>query len=87
MRPVFTNAVEVVRLLREGLLEAVQRGKEAFVDLDDGRQVHRGGDDVVARLSAIYVVVCVHGLIHAPGAAPKELVRAVRNHLIRVHVR
>ena len=53
---------------------------------DTRRHVDRGGEAVVRGLAAVHVVVRVHETLLAPLAA-QELARAVRQHLVHVHVR
>jgi hypothetical protein len=65
-------------------LELVQRGHQVAVQrLDDGH-VNRRRDHVVRRLAHVHVVVRVHQL--RADLAAQDLRRAVRDHLVRVHV-
>lgn len=54
-------------------------------DRTRGGDVHRGREHVVRRLAAIDVIVWMHGAAFAALAA-EQLARAVRDHLVEVHV-
>ncbi len=70
----------------ECVLEMGQAGNQAILELDRGRDVHRRGEGVIRRLAAIDMVVGMHRRLVA-GLAAENLVRAVRDHLVGVHVR
>lgn len=65
--------------------EAVQGGQQVTLQLEDGGNVHDGGEGVVGRGAAVDVVVGVDGLLGAHGAA-EDLNGAVGDDLVCVHV-
>ncbi len=69
---------EIVRFRAQPSPKLPQRRKQAFMEEQCRGHMHRGRNDVVARLTSIDVVVRMHllsGLFHQ-----------MRNHLVRVHV-
>ena len=71
--------------LREQRLLQQPDALERLAADDVGREGERRRVDVVRRLGAIDVVVRVHAVVGAAPAA-EHLVRAVRDHLVHVHV-
>ncbi len=67
------------------MLELVERGIQTAADRLQGGDVDRRGDDVVARLAEVHVVVRVHGVFPA-AAAGQDLVGPCGDHLVGVHV-
>jgi len=65
--------------------EHLQSGDDVLFDGFQRGDVHRGRDHVVARLAVVDVVVGVDRT--APQLGPVDLGRAVRDHLVCVHVR
>ncbi len=74
------------RLGVERLAQPADRRQQAPDGFLGGRDVHRRRKRVVRRLALIHVIVRVHRLLAADDAAG-ELDRAIRDDLIRVHVR
>jgi len=66
-------------------VKLVQRGDELMDDGVESRKMNSGGDDVVAGLAAVDVVVGMNGFIAA--LAAEEFDGAIGDDLIRVHVR
>jgi hypothetical protein len=77
---------ERLRLRGQGVAQHGHARHELVLDLLDHGDVHRGRERVVRRLPAVHVVVRVHRLLRAHLAAG-QLDRAVRDDLVRVHVR
>src|SRR2546427_400399 len=77
--------IELLRLLRKAVLEFAERRQHAVIDLQQRGDMDGGGDDVVRRLAHVHVVVRVDQSLLAERMA-EDLVRAVRDHLVRVHV-
>ncbi len=78
------DIIELAGLLTEGLAQGPEGRQQEFVDFDGGGQVHDGGDDVVARLAVVDVVVGMHGPA-AEGFA-EQLAGPIGDHLVGVHV-
>ena len=79
------DAVELAPLRGERLGEALVLGEQSLHTHDHG-QLDRRGVDVVGALAAIDVVDRVEELV-LPPAVPENLETAVRDDLVRVHVR
>ncbi len=79
------DVVELARLGRERVPQRADARDEAPRQLERGRDVHRGGERIVGRLGHVDVVVRVDRVLAAKLAAG-ELDRAVRDHLVHVHV-
>ncbi len=77
---------EGLGLLGQHVTQPGHARQQAIVDRLHGRDVHRGGKDVVGGLSAVDVVVRMDLAALAAHAA-EELAGAVRQHLVHVHVR
>src|SRR5438046_1231070 len=84
--PAGLHAVGVARgLLGDRVGERVELRAERLRELERP-ETHRGGRRVVRRLGHIHVVVWVHVLVGAEAAA-QDLVRAVGEDLVHVHVK
>jgi hypothetical protein len=70
----------------EGAAQGRQRGEQPSLHLVGHGDVHHRGEHVVGGLRAVHVVVGVHRGARAEGR-PGELVGAVGDHLVGVHVR
>ncbi|CAM2158157.1 conserved hypothetical protein [Paraburkholderia tropica] len=79
------DVAELLRLGRERVAQRLQRGQQMLDDADGGRDVHGRREHVVGRLAAIDVVVRMH-LARFAALAAENLARAVRDHLVEVHV-
>lgn len=77
--------LKVVDLGLEGGAEAAHGGKQLALEVDDGGDVHDGGEGVVGRGGAVDVVVGVDGALAAHLAA-ENLNSAVGDDLVGVHV-
>ena len=82
----FHDRIELLRLLRQALFEFAEGGQQVVVDLHEGRDVDRGRDHVVRGLAHVHVVVRMDGPFLAERVT-EDLVRSVRDHLVRIHVR
>src|SRR5438128_1899702 len=60
--------------------------QQALVDFEQGGDVDRRRDDVVRGLAHVHVVIRMDGAF-LPERMAQDLVRTVRDHLVRVHVR
>ncbi len=78
------DVVEGQGFFPEHLLHAGQGRNQPLANLHGGGQVHRRGDDVVARLAEIDVIVGVHRM--AAGGLAEQLAGPVGQHLVGVHV-
>src|SRR5579862_261453 len=76
---------EFCRFAVEGAFQFIQRRDELALDRFAHRDVDGAGDDVVARLPVVDVVVRMDGILRADGRAGK-LRTPVRDDLVRVHV-
>ena len=76
---------ELLRLVLKRLLQMRQRGLQCVHDLGCGGDVHRGREHIVRRLAHVDVIVRMHRRLLAALAA-QQLVGAVRDHLVEVHV-
>ena len=76
--------VKSLRLRDQRRVQFVQRGNELMHDGIQRRQMNGRGNDVVARLAAIDVVVRMNRFVAA--FAAEDLAGAVGDHLVRVHV-
>ena len=83
--PGFDNAPELVRLGAQRPLQHRQRGDQIVGDQDRRGDVDGRGDDVVARLTQVDVVIGMHRVPRTP-RAPEKLDCAVADHLVGVHV-
>ena len=72
-------------LVIQRVAQLLQGGHQAVDGFLTGGNVHGGGEGVVGRLGAVHMVVRVHRLLGADGAA-QHLDGAVGDHLIGVHV-
>src|SRR5213079_3033479 len=81
----FHDRIELLRLLRQALFEFAEGGQQVVVDLHEGRDVDRGRDHVVRGLAHVHVVVRMNGPFLAERVT-EDLVRSIRNHLVRIHV-
>jgi hypothetical protein len=79
------DLVESLLLLVHGILEALQGREELLLELENGGNVHGGGEGVVGRGGHVDVVVGVDGLLGAHVAA-QHLDGAVGDDLVGVHV-
>ncbi|MNQ75696.1 hypothetical protein D3C85_905000 [compost metagenome] len=79
------DVIEGGGLAGERALERDQGRQQLARDGGDGRQVHGAGEDVVARLALVHLVVGVHQP-RLPARAAEQLAGAVRQHLVEVHV-
>lgn len=77
--------LEFVDLLLQSVAEALERGQQRLFDLEDGGDVHDGGEGVVGRSGSVDVVVGVNGLLGAHRAA-QNLNGSVGDDLVGVHV-
>lgn len=77
--------LKLVDLLLDGLTEASKGGEELTLELEDGGNVHDGGEGVVGRGAAVDVVVRVDGRL-AANLATEELNGTVGDDLVGVHV-
>jgi hypothetical protein len=75
----------LVTLLLEGVAQAGEGGQQRLLEVEDGGNVHDGGEGVVGRGRHVDVVVGVDGLLGAHGAA-ENLNGAVGDDLVGVHV-
>ena len=77
---------EFLRLLQELRGQIFERVDERFPEqLRDG-DVDRGGDNVIAGLPHIHMVIRMHGIPGADGLS-RELRASIRDDLVRIHVR
>eukprot|EP01136_Pigoraptor_vietnamica_P003255 Opistho-1_new@32269 len=83
--PNLDDAVKLLPLCVEGVAEDDKARQKHRVDLLGRSNVHRRGERVIGRLAHVDVVVGVHQL--PAELATEQLNRAVRNHLVDVHVR
>lgn len=72
-------------LFLQGVAQAGEGGQERLLKVEDGGDVHDGGEGVVGRSGHVDVVVGVYGLLGAHGAA-EDLNGAVRDDFVGVHV-
>ncbi len=79
------HIVELARLVRQGLLQVLQRGREFFADGFDDAEVDGGREHVVAGLAEVDVIVGMHGRLVAAFAA-EQFVGAAGDDLVGVHV-
>ncbi|MNE27212.1 hypothetical protein D3C80_1206140 [compost metagenome] len=79
------DVVEGGGLAGQGLFEGDESRQQLAGDGGDGRQVHGAGEDIVARLALVHLVVGVHQPRLSPFAA-EQLAGPVRQHLVEVHV-
>ncbi len=86
VRPTLTMSLNSSLFASMPLRSAATAGQEALLDLERHGHVHHRREHVVRRLRAVHVVVGVNGLLRAHRPAG-ELDRAVRDDLVRVHVR
>mmetsp|Transcript_83303 Transcript_83303/g.254686 ORF Transcript_83303/g.254686 Transcript_83303/m.254686 type:complete len:254 (+) Transcript_83303:581-1342(+) len=84
--PDLDDVLESLCLLTQGSVELLEAGDETLVDFVHSGDVHGRREAVVAALPHVHVVVRVHRLLRAEGLA-LQLVRAVRDDLVHVHVR
>lgn len=77
--------LEIVHLGLQGVAQALESREQRVLHLEDGGDVHDGGEGVVGRGGAVHVVVGVHRLLAAHGAA-EDLDGAVADDLVGVHV-
>src|SRR2546430_436448 len=80
------DRIEFLCLFREAVLQVSQGRQQALVDFEQGGDVDRRRDDVVRGLARVHVVVRMDGAF-LPEWMAQDLVRAVPDHLVRVHVR
>src|SRR5439155_21988986 len=80
------DRIEFLCLLREAVLQLTQGRQQALVDFQQGRDVDRRRDDVVRGLARVHVIIRMDGAL-LPQRMAQDLVRAVRDHLVRIHVR
>ncbi len=80
----FEDVVKFLRLGVEGGLQFGQGGNQLALDAFQGGDMDGGGDDVVAGLAAVDVVVRMHQLFAA--FAAEEFDGAVGNDFVGVHV-
>src|SRR3989454_10709730 len=78
--------IEFLRLFREAVLQLAQGWQQALVDLQQRGDVNRRWDDVVRGLAHVHMVVRMDGAF-LPERVAEDLVRTVRDHFVRVHVR
>ena len=76
---------EIVNLGLDGGAEAAESGEEVVLELEDGSNVHDGGEGVVGGGAAVDVVVGVDGLLAAHLSA-QNLNGSVGDDLVGVHV-
>ena len=76
---------ELTALVPQRRIEVGHRGEKAVLNGAQGGNVNRRGDHVVGRLPDVHVIVRVDGVPRA-SLATQHLNRAVRYHLIGVHV-
>lgn len=79
------DLVEAGLLLGHGVLETAQSRKELLLNLEDGSNVHGGGESVVGRGRHVDVVVGVDWLLGTHGTT-EDLNGAVGDDLVGVHV-
>lgn len=79
------EALPLVGLLLEGVAQADQGGEQRLLKVEDGGDVHDGGEGVVGGCGHVDVVVGVDGLLAAHGAA-EDLNGAVGDDFVGVHV-
>lgn len=63
------DLVEACGLLGHGILEAAKSGEELLLNLENGGNVHGGGEGVVGRSRHVDVVVGVDRLLGTHGAS------------------
>ncbi|MNT00042.1 hypothetical protein D3C72_1344590 [compost metagenome] len=81
----FDDVSERLRFCRQGLGQHFQLRNEMLAQADDCRHVHRGREYIVRTLAFIDVIVRVYFALH-PAYAAQQFARAVRQHLVHVHV-
>jgi hypothetical protein len=79
------NVLELVDLHLEGVAEGLERRQKRLLDLDNGSDVHDGGEGVIGGGGHVNVVVGVDGLLGAHGAT-EDLNSTVGDNLVGVHV-
>lgn len=79
------DVVELLDLLLQSVAEGLEGGQEGVLELDNGGNVHNGGEGVVGGGRHVNVIVGVNGLLGAHGAA-HDFNGAVGDDLVRVHV-
>ncbi len=84
VRPDFSTVMKFLAFFRQRGDQVVERRVE-FFQLQQRRQAHGGGEDVVRRLPVVDVVVGMDMLVLAPRAA-QQFRCAVRDDFIAVHV-
>jgi hypothetical protein len=77
--------LEVVNLLLESIPQTTESRQELTLNVEDGSDVHNGGESVVGRGTAVDVVVGVDGLLAAHGTA-EDLNSTVGDNLVGVHI-
>ncbi|CUS31307.1 hypothetical protein COMA2_10033 [Candidatus Nitrospira nitrificans] len=82
--PDFYNLIELLRLALQRLIQSSQRRQQLLLHHFRRGDVNGRGNHVVARLAEIHMVVGMHELAAARPA--EQLRRAVRDHLVRVHI-
>src|SRR2546422_782506 len=79
------DRIEILRLPRETIFQLAQGRKQTLVEFQQGGDVDRRRDDVVRGLAHVHMVVRMDGAFLTERMT-QDLVRAVRDHLVRVHV-
>ena len=80
------NGIEFLRLCFERRLKLSQRGNQRPLDGFQRRNVHRGGNDVVAGLPHVDVIVRMNRILRTDDSA-EHLDGTIGNDFVRVHVR
>ena len=78
------DVVELASLGGQGGAQRFERGCEP-AQLSETREPDVGGNRVVGALRHVDVIVRVYGLVFTP-LSPEELIRAIREHLVHVHI-
>lgn len=79
------DVLELVDLHLEGIAEALERRQKGLLELDNGSDVHDGGEGVVGGGRHVNVVVGVNGLLGSHSTT-EDLNGTVGDDLVRVHV-